>query len=546
MISQTHEGLDAQIYDVCVIGAGPLGISIALQLGRLGRSVLLLESGDTEPQEAPQRLADADLDGQFHVPMEIAVQRRLGGTSNLWGGRCLPLDPSDFDERPVLPGISWPVTPADVFQHLPMACRYAGCGEPRFEAPAAIPLEDHDFSFDRLERWSAKPRFRNAHRGELRDSRSVDLRLRAVATGFIFEADGRVRTLRVWHPDGKIRHARARAFVLACGGLENTRLLLSAREEAGERFGGEGGALGRYYMGHVYGTVAEIVLDHSGLDQALDYYDDHHGCFVRRRITLSAALQQQEALTNAAFWPDFPPIFDPAHGSGVLSFAYLALSLPALGRMVVAESIRRNFIGTGPIRRLGHLLNVVRDFPRTATFVPAFIYRRYLAPRTMPGFFQRNPARRYALRYHAEHLPHPDSRITLAETRDASGLRRARVRLLYTEADALPLLRTHAHLDAWLQRTGLGRLMWTVPEPNRVAHILAQCYDGHHQIGTTRMAHTPRSGVVDRDSRVFGSTNLFVAGSSVFPTSGQANPTLTAICLGLRLAHLLAKEIPSV
>lgn len=531
--------------DVCIIGAGPVGITLALHLARRGRSVILLESGDRKPLAAAQAQAEAVLDGPFHVPMSLAVQRRLGGTSNLWGGRCVPLEPIDFGARPFTAGPAWPIAAEDVLRHLPQACDYIGCGAPVFTSPPPVRIDNPDFRLDQLERWSTRPRFRNAHGRELRTHPRIDLRLRATATGFTFAPDGRVAAVQVRGPGGEQAAVRAHAVILAGGGLENARLLLAA-QNGEQRFGGPDGPLGRYYMGHVYGSVAEIVIADPKLDAELDYFDDGHGSYVRRRFTPSADLQRRENLANAALWPEFPPIHDPAHRSGVLSFAYLALSLPPVGRMVVAESVRNAYLGKAPIRRLPHLLNVVRDFPRTATFVPDFVYRRYLARRIRPGFFERNRARRYALRYHAEHLPNQESRVTLSGTRDATGLPQLRVRLHFTEADTVSLLKTHQHFDTWLQNTGIGRMSWSVPEAERTAHILRQCYDGHHQIGTTRMAASRAGGVVDADCRVFDAGNLFVAGSSVFPTSGEANPTLSAVALAVRLAETLDRELSQI
>jgi choline dehydrogenase-like flavoprotein len=128
---------------------------------------------------------------------------------------------------------------------------------------------------------------------------------------------------------------------------------------------------------------------------------------------------------------------------------------------------------------------------------------------------------------------------------DALGLQRLAIDLKYTDADTAPLIRTYECFADWLESTGLGTLIWSVPEEERSTQIIAQCYDGHHQIGTTRMSVSPASGVVDSDCRVHGSANLFVASSSVFPTSGEANPTLTALALALRLAALIAKEASS-
>jgi choline dehydrogenase-like flavoprotein len=249
-------------------------------------------------------------------------------------------------------------------------------------------------------------------------------------------------------------------------------------------------------------------------------------------------------LANVAFWPDYPPIHDPSHRNGILSFAHLALSVPPIGRRIVVESIRQRYLGPGRVRRLPHIMNVLRDAPKTAAFIPAFIYRRYLARPRMPGFFQRNATRHYSIRFHAEHLPNPLSRVTLGRETDALGLPKLIIDFRYTEADALPLLRAHVCFGEWLAQTRLGTMTWAAPESERVSYLLDQCYDGHHQIGTTRMASSPRNGVVSPDCRVFGAANLFVAGSSVFPTSGEANPTLLAVTLAIRLAARIAEDPP--
>jgi choline dehydrogenase-like flavoprotein len=272
----------------------------------------------------------------------------------------------------------------------------------------------------------------------------------------------------------------------------------------------------------------------------MDYLQDGDGTYIRRRFTPSPELQRREVLAGVALWPDYPPIHDPRHRNGLLSFAYLALSVPWVGRRIVVESIRRNYLGPDPVRRSPHLGNVLRDAPRTATFLLDFIYHRYLARPRMPGFFHRNPARRYAVRFHAEHLPNPDSRVTLTTERDALGLPRLAIDLRYRETDVESLIRAHECFADWLKRNDLGAMTWSVPPERRAAHIVEQCYDGHHQIGLTRMGETSRDAVVDADCRVFGAANLFIAGSSVFPTSSAANPTLTAVALALRLARLLA------
>jgi choline dehydrogenase-like flavoprotein len=544
MISTGIDGLEGAAPDILVIGAGPVGITLALALQGMGRQVLLLESGAARPSGETQELARAEIpETSRQVSMEIAVSRQLGGTSALWGGRCVAMDPLDFEVRPAIPHSGWPISAADVAPHLEEACRLIGLGPPRFSAPlAGMPETAEGFDFHRLERWSQQPRFHLAHGPALARATAIDVRLQATVTALEHASDGRVSTACVAGPGGTRARLAPRCVVLAAGGVENTRLLLAGEMAAPGRYGGADGPLGRYYMGHLYGVSAEMDITAPWLDAGIDFFRDG-GTYARRRFTPRVALQRSLGLANVSFTPDYPRLLDPGHGNGIMSFAYLVLSLPPLGRRIMVESVRRNYVGSGG-NYGAHLLNVLRDLPRTAGFLPGFLYHRYLARPRMPGFFQRNAARRYAVRFHAEHLPNPASCITLTGERDALGLPRVRLDLRYSQADAQALIRAHEAFAGWLETTGLGRMRWLVPEEERAAHILAQCYDGHHQIGTTRMAASAVGGVVSGEGRVFGAANLFVAGSSVFPTSGAANPTLTAVALALRLAGLLGREVP--
>ncbi|HSZ89497.1 MAG TPA: FAD-dependent oxidoreductase [Acetobacteraceae bacterium] len=545
MISTRLDDLDRMQHDVCVVGAGPVGIVLALELARLGRSVLLLESGGMHDSKDAQRLADAAIvNPHSHVAMDIAVARRLGGASNLWGGRCVAMEDFDFTERAAVPHSGWPIGPADVAPYLPAACDYLGCGPPEFEDPVPdLTVANDDFRFVRLERWSKTPRIGALYARRLRDEPAIDLRLRATVVGLEHAEDGRVCRVRVRQHGGREASFTPRCVVLAAGGLENARLLLATQLQYPGSFGGDDGPLGRYYMGHLYGSVADMVIHSPVLDAGIDYYLGRDGTYVRRRFTPSAALQQRMNLTNLALWPDYPAIHDPSHGNGILSFAYLSLSVPPIGRRIVVESIRQHYLGPGPIHRRPHLVNVLRNAPGTIAFIPSFLYRRYLARPPMPGFFQRNSGRRYSIRFHAEHLPNPLSRVTLGHDTDELGLRKLNIDLRYTVADTIPLLRAHECFGQWLENTGLGALTWAAPASERSAYILAQCYDGHHQIGITRMSNDARNGVVGPDCRVFGADNLFIAGSSVFPTSAEANPTLLAVALAVRLAARISQDI---
>ncbi|MFI5011294.1 MAG: GMC oxidoreductase [Hyphomicrobiales bacterium] len=539
MIRDAIEGLADATHDVCVVGAGPVGISLALELERLGKSVLLLESGGDADEAEAQALSDAHIvDPARHDDMRIAVARRLGGTSNLWGGRCLPFDPIDFEPRAAVGGALWPIGFDEMAPHLASAIRYACAGAAVFAVDDARSPEG-DFSITTLERWSGKPRLQTAHRQALESSDRIDLRLHATVVALEWK-DGRVAALRAVAKDGQSVRVPVREAVLATGGLESTRLLLAEQRRRPALFGGPEGPLGRYYMGHVIGEIADIAFADEATDRLFEFYIDAHGSYVRRRFAPTAEAQRRHGLMNIALWPVVPRISDARHGDGFLSSIALALSIRPFGGRIIAEAIRKRHIPEG-MARLPHVMNLVRDLPRTAIALPRLLWNRYLAAVPVPAFYRRNAARRYGLSYHSEQAPSPLSRVSLVADTDSTGLPRLTIDLRFSDEDASSVVRTHELLAAWLERAKLGRIEFRHEPGRRQAAVLAQASHGTHQIGTARMARSREDGVVDRDLRVFDADNLFVASSAVLPTSGQANPTLTVMALAMRLAEKLAK-----
>ena len=236
-------------------------------------------------------------------------------------------------------------------------------------------------------------------------------------------------------------------------------------------------------------------------------------------------------------FPIVPAVADSRHGSAILSAVYLALAYGPFSRLIVADAIRKRHIPPAPVDLKHHMLNVVRGLPSAISFSADFLRRRYLTRTRLPGFFIQSNDLRYRLAYHSEQLPQADSRIVLSGDIDRTGLPRARVDLRFHTTDASSVVRTHELLADWLARNQLGRLEWRDAPDQRVNAVLAQAAHGTHQIGTIRMGADRREGVVDRDLRTFDSPNLFVASTAILPTSGQANPTLTAIALAMRLAY---------
>jgi choline dehydrogenase-like flavoprotein len=258
-------------------------------------------------------------------------------------------------------------------------------------------------------------------------------------------------------------------------------------------------------------------------------------------------LQQRHGLLNMCAWPDNPTLGEPSHRSAILSLAYLSLAAPVLGRFLEPEAIRRKHLEHGANAVGRHLANIIAGLPEAAREAARFLYRRYGTTPRLPGFFIRNKARRYALFYHAEQAPNAASTVSLGEGRDSLGMPRLKIDLRYGDGDVASVITGHEIIGRNLRDAGIGRLEHHFPAEERPVHIWEQMTDGYHQIGTIRMAADPARGVVDADCRVHGSPNLFVAGSAVFPTSGQANPTLLITALSARLAaHVarLVRELP--
>ncbi|WP_424968575.1 GMC oxidoreductase [Dinoroseobacter sp. S375] len=553
LASPDLETLTATAWDVTVIGAGPVGLNLACALADKGQRVLVLESGEKGPTDAAQDLAaDALHTPDTHYTPEITVARRLGGASNLWGGRCVPFDGIDFAPRPWIEDLpDWPVTETDLAPYLAPACAALGAGEAVFHDPVpGLDANPPGFETDRLERWTNQPRAQVVHQDRIETDPKLVVALGVTVTGMDHGAEEGVTALHLWSPGWPARSETptlpVRQVVLAAGGNASTRLLLALQAETPALFGGPDGPLGRYYMGHVNGQIADIVFENDALHDAMNFYVDAHGSYVRRRITPTEATQKDHALANVAFWPVVPEISQAEHRSGPLSAVFLALSLPGLGSRLIAEPIRLKHMGPKPWTRGPHLRNVLGDLLRTASFVPWFLWNRHVARHRIPGFFLENPGKRYGLEFHSEHLPGAESRLTLSEARDASGLRRLEIDFRFSERDVETVLRAHDALDAALTASGLGRLVYRYEGAARAEGVLVEARHGNHQVGTIRMGSDPRHAVVDGWGTSFDLPNLHVASTAILPTSSQANPTLAALQLGLRLVDKLTEQTPAV
>jgi hypothetical protein len=291
--------------------------------------------------------------------------------------------------------------------------------------------------------------------------------------------------------------------------------------------------LGRFYQGHLSGKIASICFSGSPTKTDYGFIRQPTGEYLRRRLQFSPEALIKHGILNTAMWLDNPLYFDPAHRSGAMSFMYLAMLTPGLGRRLAPPAVAHS-ITKGKTNRIGaHVWNIVRDLPRSLWVPASIFFRRYCMRRKLPGVFLHSATNRYALHFHAEQLPRAENRMHVS----AEG--KLVVDYDYCDYDVESVVRAHERLDRWLREINCGHLeYWHSPEELRSA-IRAGSKDGVHQVGTTRMASSPEMGVVDGDLKVWGCDNLFVCSSSVFPTSGQANPTFLLGVFAVRLARHL-------
>jgi choline dehydrogenase-like flavoprotein len=533
--------------DVCIIGAGAAGISMALQLIGSGFDVLVLESGDLKPDPLTQALyAGSVVDERLHSPPDRYRQRRFGGTTTIWGGRCVPFDPIDFEVRDYIPHSGWPVSRDELLPYYRHANRLVEAGEFNYGAattfgsrsrPIVSGLECEHFSMDTLERFSCPTNFAARYGAKLQAAANVTVLLQAnvVNIRLASRAD-RVDSLDVRTLCGRAFSVHARYIVIAAGGLESARLLLASRDVNATGIGNQYDLVGRNYMCHLAGTIGAISIDRP-LGEVHHGYDvDDAGIYCRRRFALRERVQRELQLGNFVARLHHPRITDPAHRNSILSMLYLAKPLIPYEYGKRLHGGEKADLSTW----LKHVRNVVAAPLDAFAFAAHIVRDRFLSERKFPSIIMRPRANLFSLDFHAEQEPNPLSRVTLTDDRDALGMQRLSVDWRYTRGDVNTVQTALALLARDLQSAGVGRFDY---DPQSVEEEMTRygAYGGHH-IGTARMGAGPRTSVVNADGRLHDVANLYLASAATFPTSSQANPTLTLIALSLRLAeHLLAR-----
>lgn len=503
--------------DVCVIGAGAAGLTIASELADGRATVVLLESGGLSMEPATQALYRSDVTGLPHGGIHSMRFRVFGGSTSRWAGQALPLARIDFEARSWVASSGWPIEREELNSYYARASRLLGV--PSF---AEVGDEERDWPIDYrpgfsdglvplVSRFSPHPRLADSIGARVITSRVVRVVLHANVTELVSDGGARaVELVRAQSLDGASIEVEAATVVVCAGGIDTPRLLLASNRHAAAGLGNDHDVVGRYFQ------------DHPGLAIGPLHDVDRHrtrATFRPRRVQrvkyqplfrASDEMQRAEHMVNV--------------GGGVLYPQSDAVD----AAKIVFRAIRER---EGYAEARGALaLTARRPLPAIAAAWRHFVAHQPAIDTSGVPY----------LAVGGEQAPNPESRILLTEERDVLGMPRVALQWQLTKQEPVAWRRLAEAAATELERTGYGRIADRDLElPDDPDGYAGKIVDSGHHIGATRMADHPTRGVVDRDLRVFGLANLYVASSSVFPTGGFSNPTLTIMALAIRLSDRL-------
>jgi choline dehydrogenase-like flavoprotein len=484
--------------DVCIAGSGPAGITLATELVDSGLDVVLLESGGFSFDDDAQALNEGHMTGiQTWSPRDMRL-RLFGGTSGHWGGFCRPLSREDFERRDWVTGSGWPIVYDTLEPYYVRAQQTCQAGALDYDAKrmserigVALLTDDESVLEHNFYRLSPPTRFGTRYRKALEDAENV--RTYTYATLLDIRLDQKLSAVERFDCstlEGKRFSVEAGRFVLALGALENARVLLASAGQIADGVANSSGMVGRRFMEHphYYDSVAMVLRS----DANLGFFRVHD--------------------------------VDPLEEDGEDGFSVLG-TLGLRAEVRAAEGLLNMSVSLG-----------ARDIEdqKTGMIAPSNV-AALLGQRTKDTVFVRCTCR-------TEQTPYEESRLTLGYERDELGMRRFDLDWRVREDDERALRRALEIIGSELGRLGLGRL-WMPHKGGRFAW--KQSPGGHH-MGTTFMGDDPKKSVVDAELRCHDTENLYVAGSSVFATVGDANPTLTIVALAHRLADHLTSTTPAL
>ncbi|MBA44043.1 MAG: oxidoreductase [Magnetococcales bacterium] len=506
--------------DVCIVGAGAAGISLARGLKDSGLEVLLLESGGSDYEKKTQAMAQGKNIGYDYYNLEDARLRFFGGTTAIWGGRCAELDDIDFEERSWVPHSGWPIKKADLNDYYTQARSMLELPEVPNNGPPEAKPNPVDPKYVDVAYWQFDDqfdRFTLRKCSDLADDTNIRIVLHANVTELkMNKAKSAIETIEISTAGGKRETITPKKVILATGGLENPRILLASN------IGNEHDQVGRYFMEHPHARGGLIVpADHDKFSDLFKVYSHHDGIRYGMLFRPADGLQKDKKILNTSF------SLRPSRHEGRNQVFYSR----------IYNRLRHKMAPTRFGRKLWSIVKRASRFAQS-----------HVLPQQMSGKGKFGADGIYSV-IRAEQAPNPDSRVVLSQDKDALGVPKIKLDWKFSDLDKESAKVLLEAFDCGLKDRGYGKSVlaeWFDDKSLEWQHDpLISNHDkgGFHHMGTTRMGKDPKKSVVNADCQVHGVKNLYVVGSSVFTTSGWANPTLTILALSLRLAdHLKAQK----
>lgn len=526
---------------VCIIGGGAAGITMGLAFEKAGIDTVILESGGLRRDESTADLYRGSSSGIPYDYADGTRSRFLGGSSNCWGGFCRPWDQSAFEHRPWVNDSGWPIGREELEPYYKRAHPILGVPSDEYEpeqwvglgdVPPLGPGKGEHFSATRLpldhsrveeivSQFSPPLKLGEAYREDLQKAKHVTVYLKANVVEIQCNPwGGAVESVKLRTLKGVSATVQARVFILASGGIENARLLLASNRQQSTGIGNRYDLVGRYFQDHPRFLNGEVEFTEPYQHNPL--FDIKFHCIVRDlkignakisgQLRLPFEVQKERGLLDAQVW--FRSMYR-GEGTDVVRALY-RMRQRVRGKWSPRIGLRAD---------LGHILSSPVDSL-------AYIVAHSTASERM--------VRSIVMEMIAEPEPDPNSRVTLSDNIDALGMRRTNIdwrlsqRVRDTVDTTFELIARELE-DKKIARVKLGPRINDTGWP-------ADMEGTYHHMGTTRMNDSPRHGVVNRDCQVHGVGNLYIAGSSVFPTSSSNHPTMTLVALALRLSDRLVAE----
>lgn len=490
--------------DICIIGAGAAGISIALDWMNSSKKVILLEGGGFEFDEKVQDLYRGSTTGQKYFPLKSARLHFFGGTTGHWAGMCSPLDEVDFRKRDWVPDSGWPINKKDLDPYYAKANETLKLSPYNYEFEYwqkelkdlnPFPLDDKVI---RNKMWQySQARFGVLYKDTIVGAKNIHLYTYANVIDIqTDEGVTHIGQVTVKNQEGKTHTVKAKHFILACGAIQNARMLLASNSQAPHGLGNDHDLVGRYFMEHLEIASSELWLFKPFPTKLYSW--EYGVTRASAELAITEEIQAKEKILN-----------------GTASLLPLSVGKHQKPRMETWQNEDPGKSAEQMFKNWGEADEAAKSEKGSIEYA-------------------------YQLNTRIEQAPNPDSRVTLLPDKDELGVPRVNLHWQLTALDKRSIRKIHQLIGQQFGIAGLGRvkLMDFLRDENDNT-FPDSTNGGWHHMGTTRMSDDPKKGVVNANCQVHGISNLYVAGSACYTTSGAPNPTLTLVALSLRLSAYL-------